>query len=56
MTKAEAKKEIARIAEAKGGKVSPSGKWVDLPNDPNVVGFGVMVGNKDHCMIVSIPR
>jgi len=57
MNKSEAKRRIKWIAEKQRGQVSKSGLFVDLPNDPCVVGYGaVLAPDGKSWVIVSIPR
>jgi len=57
MTKAQAKDKLARIAKEKNGTLTQSGIFVDLPHNPNVVGYGAVPARDGKSwQIVSVPR
>lgn len=56
MTLNAALKKIREIAEARGGVVSKTGRFVDLPNDPDVVGWGIVTNAKGDYLVVAIPQ
>ena len=50
-----AKKRLARMAGEMRGVLSQSGRWFDLPNDEDAVGYGIITG-RYGIAIVSVPR
>jgi hypothetical protein len=57
MTDKEARTKLAAIARAKGGELSKSGRFVDLPNNPDCVGYSIVPARSGKgYVIVSVPR
>jgi ferredoxin len=54
-TMLEAQARLARMAQRMGGVMAESGMWFDLPNNPNVVGYGIIHG-QHGVAIVSVVR
>jgi hypothetical protein len=50
-----AKKRLARMAGEMRGVLSQSGRWFDLPDDEDAVGYGIITG-RYGIAIVSVPR